>query len=464
MQQQTLANSFQLEGKGLHTGLDIKISFLPAPENHGYKIKRVDLDDEPIIDAIAENVNNTNRGTVITKKEISISTIEHAMSALYAMGIDNCLIEVNAPEFPILDGSAKPYVDAINKVGIESQEADRQYYIVKKRIEVVDEETGSKIILLPDNDFALDVHIAFPSAVLSNQSAQLETLADYEKEIAAARTFVFVREIKALLDAILIKGGDLDNALVIYDEPMEQSQLDSLCDTLGVEHKTVSQLGYINNGGLNFPNEPARHKLLDLIGDLALIGKYIKGHIIATCPGHGINNKMARMIRKEIKLNESQAPVYDMNEAPLMDINRIKELLPHRFPFLLVDKIIDLGNDYIVGVKNVSGNEPFFPGHFPNEPVMPGVLQVEAMAQVGGLLVLHTLPDSSSYSTYFLMIDKVKFRRKVVPGDTLVFKLRLISEVRRGVAVMRGLAFVGEQLVCEAEFTAQIIKNEESDN
>lgn len=459
--QQTLKDKFCLQGKGLHTGLDIHITFCPAPEESGYKIKRVDLEGQPVIAAIADNVHSTRRGTVLKKGEVSVSTIEHAMAALYALGVDNCLIEVDAPEFPILDGSAEPYVSEIKRVGLVEQETPRDYYIIKKRMEVSDPESNSKLILLPDDEFTVDVHIAFPSKVLSNQFASLETLSDFEEQIAGARTFVFVREVQMLLEANLIKGGDLDNALVIYDEPLAQDRLDALSDMMGVERKQVNELGYINNKPLIYDNEPARHKLLDVLGDLALIGKYIRGRIIATCPGHSINNKMARLIRKEIKQNEAQAPVYNPNKEPIMDINRIKELLPHRYPFLLVDKIIEVGPDYIVGVKSVSGNEPFFPGHFPGEPVMPGVLQVEAMAQVGGLLVLNTLTEPSSYSTYFLMIDKVKFRRKVVPGDTLVFKLRMISEIRRGVANMRGLAFVGEQLACEAEFMAQIIQNKE---
>ncbi|WP_329904262.1 bifunctional UDP-3-O-[3-hydroxymyristoyl] N-acetylglucosamine deacetylase/3-hydroxyacyl-ACP dehydratase [Porphyromonas pogonae] len=456
--QQTIKESFSLEGKGLHTGLTIHITFNPAPDGTGCVIRRTDLDPVVEIPALAEYVCGTERGTVLSKDGVSVSTIEHAMAALYAMGVDNCIIDVDAPEFPILDGSATAYVEAIKKVGLEEQKYPREYYIVKKRQEVIG-TNGSRIILLPDEKFGIDVHISFDSSVLSNQYAVLDDLADFDEQISKARTFVFVREIKQLLAHGLIKGGDLDNALVIYDEPLEQSELDNLSDLMGVARKQVQDLGYINNKPLQFVNEPARHKLLDVLGDLALIGRHIQGRIIAFCPGHKINNQMAAVLRKDIKLNESQAPSYNPNIEPLMDINRIKELLPHRYPFLLVDKIIEFGTDYIVGVKNVSGNEPFFPGHFPEEPVMPGVLQVEAMAQVGGLLVLNSVDDPEKYSTYFLKIDNVKFRQKVVPGDTLIFKLRMISEMRRGVANMRGLAFVGDKLVCEAEFMAQIVKN-----
>ena len=457
--QKTLQTSFTLHGKGLHTGLDIDITFLPAPAGTGRIIRRVDLEGSPEIPALSEYVKGTERGTVLIKGAASVSTIEHAMAALYAKGIENCIIEVNAPEFPILDGSAKAYIDAINEVGIVEQEQAAEPYIVKQRHEVISEDGKSRIILLPDSHFGIDVHVSFDSPVLDNQFASLERLQDFDTEIASSRTFVFVREVETLLQHNLIKGGDLDNALVIYDEPMSQEKLDNICDLVGVPHKKDLSLGYINNAPILFPNEPARHKLLDVLGDLALIGRPIRGRIIAFCPGHKINNEMGAKIRKDIKLNEAQAPLYDPNQAPLLDVNRIRELLPHRYPFLMVDKIIEIGSDYIVGVKSVSGNEPFFQGHFPTEPVMPGVLQIEAMAQVGGLLVLNTIDDPENYSTYFMKIDNVKFRQKVVPGDTLVFKLRLLTEVRRGVANMRGLAFVGEKLVCEAEFMAQVVKN-----
>ena len=457
--QNTLAASFSLQGKGLHSGLNIEVSFNPAPENHGYKIKRVDLPEQPVIDAVAENVINTQRGTVIGRKDIQISTIEHAMAALYAMGVDNCLIEVNAPEFPILDGSASHYVEEIQKVGLQEQNAARDYYIVKHKVEVKDEETGASIMLLPDDHFCVNTLISFNSPVLNNQFATMNDVKDFPTEIAASRTFVFVRELEMLLQNNLIKGGDLDNAIVIYDQKVSQEALDKLADMMNVPHQNIQELGYINNEPLVFDNEPARHKLLDVIGDIALIGKPIKGRVIATRPGHSINNKLARIIRKQIKLNDVQAPIYDPNAEPVMDINRIRELLPHRYPFLLVDKIIELGKNYIVGVKNITTNEPFFQGHFPQEPVMPGVLQVEAMAQTRGLLVLNTVDEPERYSTYFMKIDGVKFRQKVVPGDTLILRLELLAPIRRGISTMKGYVFVGDKLVSEAEFMAQIIKN-----
>ena len=459
MNQITLNGEFTLVGKGLHTGLEITARFLPAPENHGYKFKRVDLEGEPIIDALAENVVATNRGTVIAKGDVRVSTIEHSLAALYAAGIDNCLIEVNAPEMPILDGSARLYCQEIQRVGTVEQNADKDFYYIKSKVEVRDDTTGSSILVLPDDDFSVDVKIDFDSVVLNNQFASLEPMEDFKDNIASSRTFVFVREIEPLVKGNLIKGGDLDNAIVIYDAPMDQSELDRLADLMNVPHKNVHEFGYINDTPLTSENEPARHKLLDVLGDLALIGRPLKGRIIATRPGHSINTTFAKKIRREIKHQEVQAPIYNPNKEPLMDNNRIRELLPHRYPFLLVDKIIEKGTNYIVGVKNITANEPFFVGHFPQEPVLPGVLQVEAMAQTGGLLVLSGLDEPERYSTYFMKIDNVKFRQKVVPGDTLLFHVSYMTELRRGCAMMKGYAFVGEKIVTECEFMAQIIKN-----
>ena len=459
MKQCTLKGEFHVSGKGLHTGLQIEATFSPAPENTGYVFKRIDLEGEPTLQAVAENVVETVRGTVIGNNSMRISTIEHALAALYAAGIDNCLITLNAPELPILDGSAIEYAEKIDEVGIVEQDAEKDYYIVKQKIEVVDEKTGSSLIVLPDEDFSIDTMIEFDSPILQNQFASLNSMKRFKSDIAASRTFVFVREIVALLNANLIKGGDLDNAIVIYDQPMSQEQLNKISELMGVPPVEVANLGYINNKPLVFPNEPARHKLLDVIGDIALIGRPLKGRIIANKPGHTLNATFSMKIRREIKRQEVQAPIYNPNIAPVMDINRIRELLPHRYPFLLVDKIIEVGDNHIVGVKNMTQNEPFFQGHFPQEPVMPGVLQIEAMAQVGGLLVLNVVDEPERYSTYVMKSDNVKFRQKVVPGDTLIFHLQLMNEIRRGVATMKGYAFVGEKMVSEAEFMAQIIKN-----
>ena len=457
--QKTLKGSFSLFGKGLHTGLSLTVTFNPAPENTGYKIQRIDLDDQPIIDAIAEKVVDTQRGTVLASGNVRVSTVEHGMAALYAMGIDNCLIQVNGPEFPILDGSAAMYVDKIKEVGIVDQNAPKDYYIIRKKIEVKDEESGSCITILPDDQFSITAMCSFQSKFINSQFATLDDIHNFAEEIAPARTFVFVRDIVPLLEANLIKGGDLNNAIVIYEREVPQDQLDQLADILKVPHMDAKKIGYIQNKPLTWENECTRHKLLDIIGDMALIGKPIKGRIVATRPGHTINNKFARLMRKEIRKHEIQAPIYDPNETPIMDNNRIRELLPHRYPMQLVDKIIAIGPNSIVGVKNVTANEPFFPGHFPQEPVMPGVLQIEAMAQCGGLLVLNQVEEPEKWSTYFIKIDDVKFRQKVVPGDTMLFRVELLHPVRHGISTMRGYMCVGDTVVSEATFTAQIVKN-----
>ena len=459
MKQCTLKGSFSLCGKGLHTGLSLTVTFNPAPENTGYKIQRIDLEGMPVIDAIAENVIDTQRGTVLAKGDARVSTVEHGLAALYALGIDNCLIQVNGPEFPILDGSAIQYVNKIKEIGKEEQKAPKDWYVIRKKIEVKDEETGSCITILPDEEFSLTAMCSFNSKFINSQFATLDKVEAFCTEIAPARTFVFVRDIAPLLKANLIKGGDMDNAIVIYERQISQEELDKLADMLQVEHRVASELGYIQHKPIVWENECTRHKLLDVIGDMALIGKPIKGRIIATRPGHSINNKFARLLRKEIRKHEVQVPVYDPNEPAVMDVNRIRELLPHRYPMQLVDKVISLGANSIVGIKNVTSNEPFFQGHFPQEPVMPGVLQIEAMAQCGGLLVLNTVEEPEKWSTYFLRIDEVKFRQKVVPGDTLIFKVDLLAPVRHGISSMKGYMFVGDHVVSEASFTAQIVKN-----
>ena len=424
--QKTLRGSFSLFGKGLHTGLSLTVTFNPAPENTGYKIQRIDLDGQPIIDAVAEHVTDTQRGTVLCHKGVRVSTVEHGLAALYAMGIDNCLIQVNGPEFPILDGSSILYVERIKQIGIVEQNAPKDFYVIRHKIEVKD-DNGSCITILPDDKFSITAMCSFESKFINSQFATLEDMSNFEEEVAPARTFVFVRDIEPLLNANLIKGGDMEN--------------------------------YIQPKPLRWENECTRHKLLDIVGDMALIGKPIKGRIIATRPGHTINNQFARLMRREIRKHEIQAPIYDPNEAPVMDNNRIRELLPHRFPMQLVDKVIELGPNYIVGVKNVTSNEPFFQGHFPQEPVMPGVLMVEAMAQCGGLLVLNTVEEPERWSTYFMKIDGVKFRQKIVPGDTLLFKVELLHPLQHGISSMKGYMFVGDHVVAEATFTAQIVKN-----
>ena len=457
LKQMSLKGSFSLCGKGLHTGLSLTVTFNPAPENTGYKIQRIDLEGMPIIDAVAENVIDTQRGTVLGKGNIRISTVEHGLAALYALGIDNCFIQVNGPEFPILDGSAAMYIQKIQEIGVEELNAPKDRYIIRHKIEIKD--GSSCITILPDDDFSLTAMCSFNSKFINSQFATLDKINDFATEIAPARTFVFVRDIEPLLNANLIKGGDLDNAIVIYEQQTTQERLDKLADMLKVEHRNASELGYIQHKPLVWENECTRHKLLDIIGDMALIGKPIKGRIIATCPGHTINNKFARQMRKEIRKHEVQAPIYNPNETPIMDNIRIRELLPHRYPMQLVDKVISLGATSIVGIKNVTSNEPFFVGHFPQEPVMPGVLQIEAMAQCGGLLVLNTVEEPERWSTYFIKIDEVKFRQKVVPGDTLIFKVDLLAPLRHGISSMKGYVFVGDHIASEATFTAQIVKN-----
>ncbi|HEY4788122.1 MAG TPA: bifunctional UDP-3-O-[3-hydroxymyristoyl] N-acetylglucosamine deacetylase/3-hydroxyacyl-ACP dehydratase [Bacteroidales bacterium] len=461
VKQRTIQKPVSVKGKGLHTGVDVELTFNPAPDNHGYKFRRIDLEGQPIISAVAENVVDTSRGTTIEEKGIRVSTIEHVMSALVGLGIDNVLIDVNGPETPIADGSSLYFVNALKEAGTVELETDRRYYEVKEKIVYTDAQRGVEIAIYPDDHLSIDVMIDYNSKVLGHQYALLNSMADFEKEISMCRTFVFLHEVELLLKHNLIKGGDLNNAIVIMDRQVTQEELDRLAELFHKPKIHVKPEGILNNIDIHFSNEPARHKLLDLIGDLSLIGSAIKGRIVATRPGHAANTELAKIVRQIIKreMLKGDVPKYDPNQAPLYNITQITKILPHRPPFLLIDKVMSMDEKTVIGVKNVTMNEPFFVGHFPDEPVMPGVLQIEAMAQLGGVLVLGTVPDPENYLTYFLKVDKVKFKRKVIPGDTLVFKCDLIGEIRRGIATMWAQAFVGDTCVCEGEMTAQIVKN-----
>lgn len=460
VKQKTLRESVTISGAGLHTGMEVNITLHPAPENHGFKFRRIDLPDQPIIDADADLVVDTSRGTSIEYKGARVSTIEHVLAALTGMDLDNVLIDLNCPETPILDGSSRYYVEAIENVGVVDQEEDREYFVVEEVIRLFDEKKNAELLLIPSNDYKVSVMIDYQTKVLGTQNAQLNDLSEFKKEISSCRTFVFLHELEFLIKNNLIKGGDLSNAIVFVNRLIERDELDRLATFFNKPYVEVLQEGIINNLELHFTNEPARHKLLDVIGDLSLAGMRIKGQIIASRPGHSTNTQFAKIIKQHIQAKKSATnpPKYDPNVPPLYDINEIKRLLPHRPPFLLVDKILRMNDKEVVGVKNVTMNEGFFVGHFPDEPLMPGVLILEAMAQSGGILVLSSVPDPENYITYFLKIDNVKFRQKVVPGDTLVFQLELISPVRRGICHMRGTAFVGNKITTEAELMAQIVR------
>jgi UDP-3-O-[3-hydroxymyristoyl] N-acetylglucosamine deacetylase / 3-hydroxyacyl-[acyl-carrier-protein] dehydratase len=459
--QRTLAREISLTGKGLHTGINVTIKFKPAPVNHGYKFCRVDLPGKPIIDALAEHVTDTSRGTTLVQNNASVSTIEHVLAAFYGLRIDNALIELDGPEAPIMGGGSWKFVEAIKESGIVEQKEDRNYFVVKQKITFSDEEHGVDLIVYPDDHFSVNVLIDYNSRILGNQYAILDTIDDFEEKICRSRTFVFFHELEPLFNMGLIKGGDLDNAIVILEKEVEQSEIDRIAKLFNRPGISSHTAGILNNTELRYPNEPARHKLLDIVGDLALVGHPIKGKVVATRPGHYSNTRLARLMRQEMKkaLSKRDIPVYDPSIPPVFTVEEIKKRLSHRFPFLLVDKIISLDETSIVGIKNVTINESFFQGHFPEEPIMPGVLLTEALAQTGGLLIMSTIEDPEKYSTYFLKIDKLKFKNKVVPGDTVILKMELADVIRRGIVTMFGQAFVGNKLVLEGELTAQVIKN-----
>ena len=459
VKQNTLGAPITFSGKGLHTGKQVTMTVSPAPENHGIVFRRIDLAGAPSVPALCDYVTDTSRGTTIVNGEARVSTIEHIMSALWTLGVDNALIDINAPETPIMDGSAREYAAEILRVGIVEQSADRKFYEVTEKQVYAIPEKGVMLAIYPNEEFSASVHIDFNSKVIGNQFATFEPNDDYESKIAPCRTFVFLHELEPLFKMNLIKGGDLDNAIVVVENPMSEEQIEHLKKIFNKDDIRITG-GYLNNLELRATNELARHKLLDLLGDFALLGRRIKGSVWATRPGHYANTEFMKQLSITVR-REGEKPHfnYDPRKAPIYDTNRIRSMLPHRYPCLLVDRVFHISEDSIAGIKNVSTNEPFFQGHFPQEPVMPGVLIVEAMAQCGGLLTLSTVPDPENYSTYMLRIDNVRFKQKVVPGDTLQFEVQLTEPLRRGMAAMQGKAFVSGKLVCEASLMAQIINN-----
>lgn len=458
--QRTIASPIKISGRGLHTGLNVNVIINSSAENTGIKFRRTDLDGQPEVAALAENVVETSRSTVIGQGEARVATIEHLMAALWGLGVDNALVGIDAAEVPILDGSAKEWVAAIQKAGIEEQSADRKYFEIEGKLQYSDADRGVDIVAFADEKLSIGVNVDFSSKVIGCQYASITSDEDFATQLAASRTFVFMHELMPLVEANLIKGGDLSNAIVVVEKKATVDETKKLAAIFGSDQvNDAIRVGYLTTTPLHFDNEIARHKLLDFCGDLALVGCRLRGHISATRPGHKANTEFAKLIRKEIRAAESRPPIkYDPNRAPLMDVNAIKKILPHRPPFLLVDKILELGADYVIGIKQVTMNEPFFVGHFPDEPVMPGVLIVEAIAQCGGILALHSVPDPENYSTYFMKIDNVKFKRKVVPGDTLMFCLELSEPIRRGIVAMRARGFVGDTLAMEAELMAMVTK------
>jgi UDP-3-O-[3-hydroxymyristoyl] N-acetylglucosamine deacetylase/3-hydroxyacyl-[acyl-carrier-protein] dehydratase len=463
--QHTIKDPVTISGVGLHTGAHVNMTLKPANPGYGIKFQRVDLPGQPVVKADVDYVVDTSRSTTLEHNGARVSTIEHIMAALVGTGVDNVHIEIDGPEIPIMDGSSYPFIQKIEEAGIAEQDAKKIWYTIDTNISFYDDKKNVEMVALPAVDYRITCMIDFNSPILGTQHANLNSLQDFKQEVAQCRTFVFLHELEYLISNNLIKGGDINNAIVIVDKAVSEEQLGHLAKVFNREHISVAQReGILNNIQLHYPNEPARHKLLDIVGDLALVGVPIKAHIIANRPGHASNVEFARKIKQYIKKNKhtKDMPVYDPNKPAVFDVPRIERTLPHRFPMLLVDKIIDLTDSQVVGIKNVTFNEPFFQGHFPSNPVMPGVLQVEALAQCGGILALSTVPDPHNYDTYFVKIDNCKFKQKVIPGDTMILKMELLSPIRRGIVEMRGTVFVGNKVVTEGDLTAQIIKTRES--
>lgn len=460
--QTTIANSITLKGVGIHTGEEVTMTFKPAPANHGYAFQRIDLEGSPIIEALVQHVVDTKRGTTLQKNGVTIHTGEHVLAALVGCEIDNVIIELNSSEPPIMDGSSKFFVEALEKAGVKELEANREEYVVNENISYTDEETGSEITLLPADNYQVTTMVDFGTKVLGTQNATLKDLSEFKKNFANARTFSFLHELEMLLENGLIKGGDLNNAIVYVDKELSEETMDRLCKAFNKKSISVNSNGILDNLTLHYPNEAARHKLLDVVGDLALIGTRIKGKVIATKPGHYINTQFAKKMSKIIKDEKrNHVPQYNLNAQPALDVNQIMDILPHRPPFLLVDKVLEISDKHVVAVKSVTMNEPFFQGHFPGQPVMPGVLQIEAMAQAGGVLVLNSVPDPENYLTFFMKIENARFKHPVVPGDTLVFKLELLSPIRRGICHMQAYAYSRGRLTTEAQMMAQIVKKKQ---